>query len=774
MDISNGDSVEFLDFTGVEEAEKERVLSSLHSTTSSLPLPWIITQNIPSSHSKIRYNDIKKRGSVERNDINPDFRISHNSFAPHNIIPHSFDQAQYQPVALNITTKFPLPQQLPYNLPYPQAVIPIPPIYNNFHHSPQGLTSNNSSTMIKPVICSTEPYSYSQVSPAPASFDNPPQYSHGYIPNPCTTSPSHYDHNGTASTLLVGRVPPPIENMPPQVSFENIPSQSSVIVPNSVDDANSNTQVNSNTNVNNDVNVQKVLPVEKSAYPSSSVSYGVPNSSPFPANKEIKPVYPSPAVDKTEYKKNEDSLTTNQNGVTTNGYNSVRSWASLFNKGSSIAVSNNGSKMDNSITEENKDMESNQKSSPIKHSRKSQFIDPTCYRMGEYLLSHTVDGKTISLQPRGLINRSNYCYINSILQALLACPPLYNLLSGLSKNIVSNEKRKPTPVIDSMCKLINEFEHLPAGQRVGRRTDKNQKKEAGVLINCGNPFEPAWIYKMLNGMRSDSFLIEGRQEDAEEFFGCLLNGLNDEIQELMKLVANDSTENTTELIPSSDQESEDWQVMGPKNKGSVTRKTVFGRTPISNIFGGLLRSKIHRAGDESTNNIQPFFTLQLNIEKAKTVSEALEALVSKNQLEGVTSSKTNEQVEAWQQVMIEELPVVLVLHLKCFDYQLNSCTKIMKTLEFPIDLKIDSKLLSSKMNSSKEKQYKLFAVVYHDGKEASKGHYLTDAFHVGYNSWLRYDDASVKAVSEEQVLSPQGCRVPYLLFYRRSDTIRSK
>lgn len=54
--------------------------------------------------------------------------------------------------------------------------------------------------------------------------------------------------------------------------------------------------------------------------------------------------------------------------------------------------------------------------------------------------------------------------------------------------------------------------------------------------------------------------------------------------------------------------------MGPKNKGSITRRTEFGRTPISDIFGGLLRSRIHRAGDQSTDNIQPFFTLQLNIE----------------------------------------------------------------------------------------------------------------------------------------------------------------
>lgn len=73
--------------------------------------------------------------------------------------------------------------------------------------------------------------------------------------------------------------------------------------------------------------------------------------------------------------------------------------------------------------------------------------------------------------------------------------------------------------------------------------------------------------------------------------------------------------------------------------------------------------------------------------------DALEALVLKNQLEGVTSSKTNEEVEAWQQVTIEELPIVLILHLKCFDYKSDGCSKILKQLDFPIDLKVDSSKL---------------------------------------------------------------------------------
>lgn len=51
-------------------------------------------------------------------------------------------------------------------------------------------------------------------------------------------------------------------------------------------------------------------------------------------------------------------------------------------------------------------------------------------------------------------------------------------------------------------------------------------------LNCDSPFEPTVIHKMLNGIRPDLFQVEGRQEDAEEFLGCVLNGLNDEMLEV--------------------------------------------------------------------------------------------------------------------------------------------------------------------------------------------------------------------------------------------------
>ncbi|XP_052898314.1 trithorax group protein osa isoform X2 [Anopheles moucheti] len=401
--------------------------------------------------------------------------------------------------------------------------------------------------------------------------------------------------------------------------------------------------------------------------------------------------------------------------------------------------------------------------------------DDFSLKFGDFLTGYSIDNSSTSITPRGLINRSNYCYINTILQALVACPPFYHLMRTIRHLPAAKNSKHPKPFIDAMCSLVSEFSQLPIRSKP-QRGDKGKKDESPE-IQVDTPFEPTVIYKMLNGIRSDMFQIEGRQEDAEEFLGCVLNRLNDEMIEFMKLVKSEQG-NVNGEEPSNgeihgDEDADDWMLIcGNRNKGTVTRTTDFGHSPISDIFRGKLRSRVQRDGVPPTYNIQPFFTLPLDIEKAASVKEALEQLVGRDELEGVTCSKTKQEVAAWQQVTLEELPVVLILHLKCFDYKMDGCTKILKTLDFPIELKIDSKLMSSKGKSysAKQKQYKLFAVVYHDGKEASKGHYITDVYHSGYGSWIRYDDSTVKPIPEFNVLRPRAPRVPYLLYYRRMDT----
>ena len=49
--------------------------------------------------------------------------------------------------------------------------------------------------------------------------------------------------------------------------------------------------------------------------------------------------------------------------------------------------------------------------------------------MAAFLKSYALNHKAQSLKPRGLSNRSNWCFVNAIMQALVACPPFFNLAS---------------------------------------------------------------------------------------------------------------------------------------------------------------------------------------------------------------------------------------------------------------------------------------------------------------------------------------------------------
>ncbi len=86
-------------------------------------------------------------------------------------------------------------------------------------------------------------------------------------------------------------------------------------------------------------------------------------------------------------------------------------------------------------------------------------------------------------------------------------------------------------------------------------------------------------------------------------------------------------------------------------------------------------------------------------------------------------AKTKREVDATRSMSLEELPPVLVLHLKRFVFDqgeagagsaaaaTGGCKKLLKPIDFPVDLEIRKEILSpsaaAKYRGHRERQYKV-------------------------------------------------------------------
>ena len=72
---------------------------------------------------------------------------------------------------------------------------------------------------------------------------------------------------------------------------------------------------------------------------------------------------------------------------------------------------------------------------------------PEQREMAAYIQEYSLNHVAPSFLPRGLTNRSNWCFVNAILQALLACPPFYNLMKNLPTVTGLKSGKSSTPMI---------------------------------------------------------------------------------------------------------------------------------------------------------------------------------------------------------------------------------------------------------------------------------------------------------------------------------------
>ncbi|KAM5352596.1 hypothetical protein ACJ41O_005318 [Fusarium nematophilum] len=362
------------------------------------------------------------------------------------------------------------------------------------------------------------------------------------------------------------------------------------------------------------------------------------------------------------------------------------------------------------------------------------------------------------LEPRGLINTGNMCYMNSVLQVLMYCVPFYDFLSQISKRVVHSFKSE-TPLLDAMIMFMHEFKTIKSAGGVDalRRALKSEELE-----RYGEPFTPEFVYEAIRLLSRFASMRRGHQQDAEEFLGFLLQSLDDECTTVLNSssLPDESEGNGAGDAQGPGGVSDDWLEVGRKQKAAVTRSSGSNSSsPISKIFGGLLRSEFRVPGLKDSITTEPYQPLQLDIGSpdVRNVVDALRGLTRPERLQGDFNSPRGKDVTATKQVFIESLPPVLILHLKRFQFDAegNGTVKIWKKIGYPLELEIPREALSRQKRQTYSDgtmpKYKLISVVYHHGKNASGGHYTVDVRRQEGREWIRIDDTVIRRVRSEDV-----------------------
>ncbi|KLU83844.1 ubiquitin C-terminal hydrolase [Magnaporthiopsis poae ATCC 64411] len=400
----------------------------------------------------------------------------------------------------------------------------------------------------------------------------------------------------------------------------------------------------------------------------------------------------------------------------------------------------------------------------------SGFAQANHSSLAEALRAYRVGNgeKVAFLEPRGLINTGNMCYMNSVLQVLIFCIPFYDFLEQAGKK-VAHSFNSDTPLIDAMIEFLRDFKIIDSAVSVDqlRRRLKNEELE-----QYGEPFIPEFVYEAIKKLPRFSSMRRGHQQDAEEFLGFLLESLHDECAHILRAVPpssnvstapNSSLPTPTASVSSANLDSADasnvWLEVGPKQRSAITRSSGHSDTssPITKIFGGQLRSELRVPGLKDSVTLEPYQPLQLDIgaPQVRNIVDALRHLTNPESLRGDFNSPRGKDVTATKQVFIESLPPVLILHLKRFQFDAegNGTVKIWKKVGYPLDLEIPREVLSrAKRNSpSGMPKYRLIAAVYHHGKNASGGHYTVDVRRQDGSEWVRLDDTVIRRIRAEDV-----------------------
>ena len=325
----------------------------------------------------------------------------------------------------------------------------------------------------------------------------------------------------------------------------------------------------------------------------------------------------------------------------------------------------------------------------------------------------------------GLGNLGNTCFINSTLQCISHS---YLLNDFLNKKTY---RKRINKIPESL--LLLEWDKL----RELMWSENCIIKPAGFI---------SAVQKVANLKNKDIFTGYA-QNDLTEFLTFLLTSFHEAIKREVEMNIKGNIENS-------------------KDKLAITcyemMKNMYSKeySEFLNMFYGIHVSEIKSTESDYTNaSPEPFFMLNIPIDKTKTLQGCIELYTQKEILDDnnkIFNDKTEKKEKATKQIVFWNLPELLVITLKRFN---NINEKNNEMVDFPLENLDFSKYV---VGYNKESyKYDLYGICNHSGG-VSGGHYTAFVKNANGN-WYHYNDTNVSQVKESNIKT----NMAYCLFYRK-------
>ncbi|KAL7709699.1 ubiquitin hydrolase [Lotmaria passim] len=330
------------------------------------------------------------------------------------------------------------------------------------------------------------------------------------------------------------------------------------------------------------------------------------------------------------------------------------------------------------------------------------------------------DDFTELVYPRGMVNNSNFCFMNSMLQSLLFIPAFAQLAVSASCDATA---RECCPTLAAFGKWALQY-WKPGYTRLAVVAPLLMPQSKASASSA----TPA-LQRALDG---------SVQEDAQEFLQKLLERIQQELVAFEDRQGKDSEVASTvhseinsvaEDRGSSAQKG--WTVVKGKEKLAVREHVdAQGQSRLlSAIFGGTLESHLQgkqRQRDHVSVLVEKFFSVPVDIAFASecTMEQALEHTFTAEKIYDSEREKSLKKT-----LRFGHLPSILLLQLRRWAItregdlvKLDNTVHLKRTLQIPRNICADETL------SNAERTYRLLSAVAHRGDAVSRGHYVTYLF----------------------------------------------